>query len=178
MLMKNVDSKEQEAQIICTSCGLCCDGTLFTHANLIPEDSDENLNAAGILAVQSSEKRYFQLPCHHLENRRCKIYHMWRPHVCGRFRCKILQRLSTGELSFEQGMEIAKKAREHIAELEHKINDTDVPDKMSIHDRFKALESRQNVKDMSVILNYAALLFRLNRDFIKKKKDSIGHSDK
>lgn len=176
--MRNIDRKEQDAQTICTSCGLCCDGTLFVCANLRKEDSAENLNTAGIVAVQGPERRFFRLPCHHLNNRHCQIYRRWRPAICGRFKCKILLRLYAGELTFEQGIEIVRKTLEHVAELKQQIRDSDALDRVSLEHRFSAWWNKQVVPDMAVQLNYAALQFRLDRDFKNKKKDSSGHGDK
>lgn len=168
----SINSKEQEAQTICKACGLCCDGTIFKRAVLKPDDTDESLHTAGILAIQDSEKKYFNLPCHHLNNRLCNIYHLWRPGICSRFRCKTLELVISGELSSEQGLEIVNKTLNHLAELKQQINVSDVPNTVSLQVMFNTWEKKQIVPDKAILLNYFALRLRLTRNFNKIKNDS------
>jgi hypothetical protein len=165
-VMVNVENNEKIAQAICTSCGLCCDGSLFARARLTADDLNEHLAKAEILALHEADKIFFHLPCHHLENRHCNIYHMWRPDICSRFKCKVLRRLVNGEISFEQGMEIVKKALLHIAEIKVQAGLSGSLKKIGLRESFSYLVKKQKNQNHALMLSYTALIIRFKRDFI------------
>jgi uncharacterized protein len=177
LIMRNIDSIEEAAQSICTSCGLCCDGTIFKRAFLKPEDSDRSLHEADIVKIQRVERSYFHLPCHHLHNRNCKIYHLWRPQVCGDFKCKILERLFAGELLYKEGIEIVTNTLRHLSELKRLLHVSNT-ERASLQDMFGAWKNKQKTPDQSVNLSYVAFQFRLDRYFRINKNNSNGSSVK
>ena len=91
-----------QEQSLCVLCGLCCDGSLFAHAQVFPEDDPARLEAEGFILLQVTAGTRFALPCHYLDGRVCTVYQQWRPRICHNFRCTLLRRLAAGELSLEE----------------------------------------------------------------------------
>jgi uncharacterized protein len=111
---------EPDLSSICISCGMCCDGTLFSRAK-IWNDEDEQLAKSLDLDVftHTDEVKYFKLPCHHFKSC-CTIYDQPRPITCSKFFCVPLKKCNAGELTFEKANEIINltvKLRNEIREL-------------------------------------------------------------
>jgi Fe-S-cluster containining protein len=78
------------ATSICVGCGLCCDGTLFSHLGVLDEsDLGAPLRALGVEVVTEAEPPVFALPCPAVEHGTCTIYHLQRPRACGWFECDL-----------------------------------------------------------------------------------------
>jgi len=168
--MKENVIREDSAQMLCTSCGLCCDGSVFNHAQIYPEDDKSLLTKCGITVRKRGDRRFFILPCHHLHERKCAIYTSWRPSICSRFKCKVLKRLEKGEISFMQGLEIINMTLQHLTKLRQQIQPGGYTKPTNIAKMFEAWKKRQENPDAAVMLNFAAFQFRLSRDFGKGKK--------
>ena len=75
------------ATALCTSCGLCCDGSIHGHAGL---REDEVEAAAAIeLPLLTDGRRGFAMPCPKLIDRCCTIY-VLRPAACRGYKCQLL----------------------------------------------------------------------------------------
>ncbi len=92
----------------CIACGLCCDGTLFDHAVLHP-DEIEGATASGFTLGDFAGKPGFAQPCRQLCGTSCSIY-MDRPKVCRDYRCVMLKRIAKGEVAVTD-------ATRHVAEV-------------------------------------------------------------
>ena len=99
---------------LCLHCGLCCDGTLFTHVPLRRTEA-EALKALG-LPVREREDGPPLLPqrCAALDGRRCTAYAQ-RPEGCRRYHCHLFAALSEGELSLEEALAVVDGARALLA---------------------------------------------------------------
>jgi hypothetical protein len=95
--------------VLCTRCGLCCDGSLFADVELAGHREAARLEILG-LAVEEGDAPGGLLaqPCAALVGRRCGIY-AHRPECCRTFECRLLQDVRRGRVSVE-------RARTHIAE--------------------------------------------------------------
>ena len=91
-----------QEQSLCVRCSLCCDGTLFSHAQVSPVDDLARLEEEGFILLQVTAGTRFALPCHYQDGRVCTVYQQWRPRICHNFRCTLLRRLAAGELSLEE----------------------------------------------------------------------------
>ena len=107
-----------EEQVICVSCGFCCDGTLFLHAHLdpgersvggLPEWIEEH-------SVCKDGKEYFPLPCRYF-CKKCTIYHNKRANVCSSFRCQLLKDFAERKLTLDNALEVVREASRMKAEL-------------------------------------------------------------
>ena len=91
---------------ICIDCGMCCDGTLFTWVPL-PGEGDAAMLAGTPITVKDSEgKAFFSQPCAAFAGC-CSIYAS-RPSNCRSFRCSLLRRHESGDVSTDEARRIIR----------------------------------------------------------------------
>lgn len=102
---------------LCLRCGLCCDGTLFTHVPLRRSEV-EPLKALG-LPVGERADGVSMLPqrCAALEGRTCTAYAA-RPEGCRRYHCHLYTALAEGEVSLEEALAVVDGAHALRADAE------------------------------------------------------------
>jgi uncharacterized protein len=109
------DEAESPLSILCRSCGLCCDGSLFTHVGLTPEEI-ERLRELGIpTQTRRSGARVLSQRCPALKGRDCQIY-ADRPAHCAAYKCLLADALLDGEIALEAAQRVVTKAQRLIAE--------------------------------------------------------------
>lgn len=95
--------------ILCTRCGLCCDGSLFADVELTGPAEAARLETMGLEVEDDGAKGLvLSQPCAALEGRRCRVY-AHRPKCCRAFECRLLQDVRRGAIGVEA-------AGAHIAE--------------------------------------------------------------
>jgi len=101
----------EPSEALCLSCGLCCDGTLFTAIPLLPDD-------AVPLPVQTSDTgaRTLPQPCAGLDGCTCTVYAQ-RPRACRQYRCLLLVALEADEVSLDDAKQTVAGLRERLAAL-------------------------------------------------------------
>jgi hypothetical protein len=104
-----------QASRLCTACGLCCNGAMFSRAKAAPEEVDR-IGSYGLDVIERTDGAWFKLPCSLLEGGSCTIY-ADRFSVCRGFSCILLKRLRGGEIGLEEGLELVVTAKEMIAGL-------------------------------------------------------------
>ncbi len=94
---------------LCLRCGLCCDGTLFTHVPLLRTEVAP-LQALG-LPVKEREDGTPVLPqrCAALDGSRCTAY-AERPEGCRRYHCNLFSALAEGEVSLDEALAVVDRA--------------------------------------------------------------------
>ena len=104
-----VDGTRDAAQApsLCTRCGLCCTGAIYTSA-VLDEDEVAPARAIGLPVLDRPGRPAFALGCPKLEGTICSIFGH-RPRVCGRFRCQLL-------IDFEEGRKSQNEAKAHVRE--------------------------------------------------------------
>lgn len=100
--------------VLCTRCGMCCDGTLFADVELVGKAEATRLEVMG-LEVEDNDTAAGVLsqPCAALKGTRCGIY-AFRPKCCRTFECQLLQDAQQGSITVE-------RAAEHITEAKREI---------------------------------------------------------
>ena len=100
--------------ILCTQCGLCCDGSLFADVELASRAEATSLEIMG-LVVDDDDANVALLPqpCAALRGRRCGIYAQ-RPKCCRTFECRLLQDVRRGAVSLEGALEQVAEASRQI----------------------------------------------------------------
>lgn len=88
-----------EAQL-CVSCGLCCDGTIFTHAG-ISEKENVASSVSVYLQRQSDGRDVLPLGCSLLQDRCCTVY-AERPTICRSYSCSLLKAARSGAVSLTE----------------------------------------------------------------------------
>lgn len=135
---------------LCLSCGLCCDGTLFS---TVPLEAGEAARLKGRVSLVRGGGAMKQ-PCRALEGVSCRVYEE-RPATCRRFRCLVLQQLESGEVS--EG-----DAQAFIAEVFARRRR--VAETLDLEDERRALKlAREQAKDGSISPETLNALERLTR---------------
>jgi hypothetical protein len=103
-------SARAEEGSLCVGCAMCCNGTLFDHVPLQPNEGP--LNAGdGLKVAEIKGKRHFLQPCAYENCGRCTIYED-RFQVCRSFNCALLRRQLAGEVEFAEAKAIVARALE------------------------------------------------------------------
>jgi len=100
--------------LLCTRCGLCCDGSLFADVELAGRAEATRLEVMG-LEIEDDGGRHALLiqPCRALDGTRCSVY-AHRPKCCRSFECRLLQDTRHGAVSAERAVEQIVETRQQI----------------------------------------------------------------
>jgi hypothetical protein len=99
---------------LCTRCGLCCDGSLFSDVELSGRAEGTQLELLGLdIEEDDANESLLQQPCTALDGTRCGIY-AHRPGCCRTFECRVLRDVQSG------AMDVAS-ARRRIADARRRI---------------------------------------------------------
>jgi len=106
---------QSELELLCRSCGLCCDGSLFGRVDLEPDE----VSVRTRLRVLPSGKG-FEQPCSALESagsdRCCTVYDE-RPRACRRFLCRLYDRHRRERGRLEGRLAVVRRVRALLAAL-------------------------------------------------------------
>lgn len=98
-----------DEQLICVTCGFCCDGTLFLHAVLqpgekgsLPEKIEQNYR-------NEDGKEFFVQPCLYFSEK-CTIYDRKRANVCFSYRCQLLKDFAEAKVTLPEALKIVREA--------------------------------------------------------------------
>ena len=86
-------------QDLCQYCNMCCDGTIFPHTSLKPDE-------VHLFTFQSQLQPQ---PCEHQCNG-CKIYDS-RPSACKEYKCNVLKGYEKGQMSFNKAKELVDNVK-------------------------------------------------------------------
>lgn len=98
-----------EAGALCRSCGLCCDGTLFTFVRLEPGEASR-ARASSLPIVERDGAEALPQPCAALDGCDCRVYDA-RPAPCSRYDCMLLIALKSGEVTLAEARSTVEEAR-------------------------------------------------------------------
>jgi len=109
---------ESQANILCKSCGLCCNGHLFIWTKLRSAELD-SAQALGLNVFRSDPReRGFSQPCP-LWQGQCTIYTSPHyPKYCGTYKCKLLKEVLDETSSLPDALTVVQQAKGMIRELE------------------------------------------------------------
>jgi Fe-S-cluster containining protein len=97
---------------ICVGCGLCCDGTLFSHLGVTDEsDLGRPLAAMGVTVIVEADPPVFALPCPAFDGHACTIYSLQRPRACGWFECDVSRAVAASKMSWPEAEAIIGATR-------------------------------------------------------------------
>ena len=80
---------------ICTSCGFCCDGTLFNYAQVNDVKDLESIKKLGLTKINKEGRSFFKLPCCHFDQK-CTVYDQSKPEICSKFFCEPIKKIKKG----------------------------------------------------------------------------------
>ncbi|RKH62633.1 YkgJ family cysteine cluster protein [Corallococcus llansteffanensis] len=98
---------------LCLHCGMCCDGTLFTHVPLAPPEAQVLRGRGLTLAAREGGGEVLPQRCAALDGRCCTAY-AERPEACRRYRCQLLNALADGEVSLEEAKGVVDAAHARV----------------------------------------------------------------
>jgi hypothetical protein len=107
--------KQRLTDVLCTQCGLCCDGSLFADVELADGNETSGLEVLG-LDVEDTEDDVYGLllqPCGALTGKRCSIY-PHRPSCCRTFECRLLQQVKRGVVPINRAKETIARTLSQI----------------------------------------------------------------
>src|SRR5580700_10670308 len=117
---------EARGSSLCLSCGMCCGWAVVRGVPL----RDEEIEWARKKRLPLLEKDglvVFRLPCPILRDegveRHCGDYEH-RPSRCRAFRCKLLRRFDTGELTLKAALEVVRELRGRVECVEERLADS------------------------------------------------------
>ena len=136
----------QPAEQLCLACGLCCDGSLFEHVQLVPGDDAKKLKTLGLPVSAPRAKtpvNHFRQPCSALcADRTCRVY-ADRPSQCRTFECGVFKAAQSGRITGTAALRLVKRARrlvDQILALLRALGDTD--EHRSVTERFQRTQRR------------------------------------
>lgn len=100
-----------EASMLCQSCGMCCDGTLFSFSKIDPDEIEKVKSLGFNIKKTNKNSLVFAFPCHHLEDSKCTIYDD-RPAKCSAYFCRLTKQVIRGDKTFEAALENVKETKE------------------------------------------------------------------
>lgn len=101
---------------LCMTCGMCCDGNLFSFVALSTAEATA-LKAEGLAVVDHEGRLKLAQRCGALDGCHCRVYEK-RPFVCRRFDCLLARSLTEKELRLEEALAIVAGAKRRLGELE------------------------------------------------------------
>ena len=112
------EGSDASTSSICVGCGLCCDGTLFSHLGVVDEsDLVAPLRALGVEIIAEADPPVFELPCPAFDGTCCSIYELARPKACSWFECDVSTAVSAGEMAWADArvlIEETKRLRDRV----------------------------------------------------------------
>ncbi len=110
---------------LCQRCGLCCDGSLFSHVPLRPDEvASARRQGLDVEALVGGAPALRQC-CTALKNRQCTLYAQ-RPERCRAFGCRLFNALAGGRVSLDEALAVVDRAHALLSALEKSLPpDTD-----------------------------------------------------
>jgi Fe-S-cluster containining protein len=111
-----VPMKASLTDLLCTQCGLCCDGSLLADVELASRAEATRLEILGLEIEEDDSHGLLPLPCGALKGTRCSIYEH-RPECCRTFECGLLQEVRRGAVEVERASRLIAETRMKIARV-------------------------------------------------------------
>lgn len=118
---------ESLTDVLCTRCGLCCDGTLLADVELAGRAEANRMEAMGLEIDDDSDAPLMVLPCRALQGTRCGVY-AHRPKCCRSFECRLLDDARHGLVSVELAVERIEDALARVAGVKGLLAQLGQPD--------------------------------------------------
>jgi Fe-S-cluster containining protein len=142
-----------EANQLCLKCGLCCNGVIFAHGQLLPADDAVRLQVLGLRLKENSKLEIrnpkFRQPCAAFDGCRCKIY-FERPQYCRQFDCLLLKSVKEGRTKTTEAVHTIKKARRSADKIKKLLRQLgDIDEQVALSLRFRRTQKRMEAGKLS-----------------------------
>jgi uncharacterized protein len=135
---------------LCTSCGLCCDGSLFADIELKNRRESLALESFGLAVEDGDDAELLMQPCGALKGTRCSIYH-YRPTCCRSFECRLLRDVEEGKRTITDAREIVRQTRDLIEQIERRIGSKAGRKHLPLKERFLEASERCDAKNRTAL---------------------------
>ncbi|MGB8644744.1 MAG: hypothetical protein WCF84_05875 [Anaerolineae bacterium] len=112
-----------DSSSLCLPCGLCCNGVLFDHVDVMADEIPV-ATARGLCLYEQDKRVSFKLPCACYVDSACSIYGD-RPFTCCAFQCALLRQLRNGAMDLQACLTIVHRARELIRTIQEETGASD-----------------------------------------------------
>lgn len=154
-------------QDLCTSCGMCCDGTMFDHVQVKPDE--QTRLAEHFTLHRNATGAVFDQPCPHARHQRCMIYEL-RPHTCRTYRCTTLTAFQADEITHAEAVRRIDEALAARTRTMPLINPGETLARARLRRSALASAPTDTAKNARFILTLTALDMLLDRYFRKPDK--------
>jgi len=162
-----------QGSTLCLACGLCCNGVLHAFANIEPGES-AFVEALGLSVMEVDGRARFRLPCPLLDEKRCSIYEFQRPRVCGNYRCELLKKYLSAEVSLESALETINRLQGLLQEVQALLPDRLTGEDLrpaSANDFDSLMDSQeQRLAHPELVLAWSKFNWYVRKHFDKQKK--------
>ncbi len=101
---------------LCQRCGLCCDGTLFSHVPLQPEEvAPARRHGLDVVELVGGSPAVRQ-GCSALKDRRCTLYAA-RPQGCRAYDCRLFKQVAGGAVPLDEALAVVDRAHSLLSAL-------------------------------------------------------------
>jgi len=128
--------------LLCTRCGLCCDGSLFGDVELRGEREAVGLEILGLDVADDGDDFALLQPCAGLDGRRCRVY-AHRPRCCRTFECRLLMEARAGCVSVARARARIRETRARIRRLERLLGRPRGPERLALKERCEEALTRE-----------------------------------
>ncbi len=157
-----------QGSTLCLACGYCCSGVLHAFANLEPGES-ASAEALGLSVTEEAGRVRFRLPCPLLDDKRCTVYQFQRPQVCGTYRCDLLKKYLSAELSLESALEMIERLGVLLQEL-RRLAGNDLLS-VSTNDIYSLIDSQEKrLAHPELVLAWVKFNWYVRKHFDQHKK--------
>lgn len=162
-------STESLTDELCTRCGICCDGVLFSSVICDTATEARRMEELGVELQHQDGVISFSHPCKCLSGTKCSVYQD-RPARCRIFECELLKRVRAGERTVEQAHATIQEAFAKVASLKQRLGELGQDDdSMALAFRWNALSDDSAERSEEWWDSYAELLLdiRTMQAFLK-----------
>lgn len=126
----------EQASRICSHCGLCCNGSLYSAVALTPADRSKLIAVAQVPVEATGDLAWLQ-PCAAHDGSGCTVYDR-RPLACRDYHCGVLDSVAAGSLSAGDAVMLVSQVKS-LAQ--------------SVAARLSAIDTQQQPKPLYQLLN-------------------------
>ncbi|MEN9800517.1 MAG: hypothetical protein RL653_4214 [Pseudomonadota bacterium] len=103
-------SPEPPLSDLCSECGLCCNGTLYSYVTLVPDDMPRLEKYTQLRFIERNHQQTFDEGCVLHTGTGCGAYDD-RPDTCRRYSCGVLRAVAADELTEHEALQVIREAR-------------------------------------------------------------------
>jgi uncharacterized protein len=104
---------------LCLDCGLCCNGTVFSHVGLKLYEIT-NAPMAELKVERRGHRFHFFQPCPAHRDDGCSVYDR-RPDACQRFECDLLKDVQLGRIALAQARQVVADTKQRARSIEEHV---------------------------------------------------------